>query len=127
MSSEIQGFKISYTWDFGDDKKLAGTLKELVLSGVKTATTGLFREGKEMPEIGDYAAILDFDKKPFCVIQYTHIEVKPFLKVAWDFIQKEGEGDKDIEEWREHHRKFFSLKHDNVKVICEEFKLVLKL
>lgn len=116
--------EISHIWNFGDDKELVEKLKKLVLSGKKKATAGLYREGEKIPKVGDYETILDSDKKPFCVIQCTNVEIKPFLEAGWDFIQKEGEGDKDVEEWRKKHRKFFNLENDNVKVICEEFEVV---
>ncbi len=120
-----------YEWDFGDDKELADHLKQLVLSGEKTATTGLWQEGKTIPVKGQYAAILGSDGKRFCIIQYTAAEVKSFLGVEYDFIQKEGEGDPDVEAWREKHREFFKgfsgSFNDNSKVICEEFILVERL
>lgn len=118
--------KISSEWDFGDNRELAGRLKQLVVDGKKKATTSIYYPGKRIPKPGEYAAILDSDKKRFCVIQYTNIEIKPFLEVGYDFIEKEGEGDKDVEEWRRKHRKFFGLKDDNVKVVCEEFQLTLR-
>lgn len=116
--------KISYTWDFGDDKELADRLKNLVLSGKKKATTGLYREGERVSKVGEFEAIFGSDKKCFCIIRCTNVEVKPFLEVGYDFVQKEGEGDKDVEEWRKKHRKFFNLRDDNVKVVCEEFEVV---
>lgn len=116
--------EILYEWDFGDDRELADKLKKLVLGRVKKATTGLFSEGDKIPKVGDYGAILDSDKKRFCVIRYTNVEIKPFLEVEYDFIIKEGEGDRDVAEWREKHRKFFNIKDDNFKVICEQFELV---
>lgn len=117
--------EISQEWNLGDDKKLAERLKELILNGKKKATTGLYSEGSKVPRTGDYEAILDSNKKRFCIIRCTNVEIKPFLEVGYDFVQKEGEGDKDVEEWREKHRKFFNLRNDNIKVICEEFEIVL--
>ena len=115
--------KISNEWNFGEDRELANRLRKLVLSGKKKATTGLYR-GQRIPKVGEYEAITDFDQKRFCIIRCTNVEVKPFLEVDYFFIQKEGEGDKDVEEWREKHRRFFGLKDDCVKVVCEEFELV---
>lgn len=119
--------EITHEFNFGDDKELAEHLKQLVLSGEKTATTGLYEEAMRVPKAGEYAHIVDTEGKPFCVIQYTSIEVKPFLEVGFDYIQKEGEGDKDVEEWRNKHRKFFAHDisfNDNSLVVCEEFKLI---
>jgi uncharacterized protein YhfF len=120
-----------YEWSFGDDKVLADCLKSLVLVGKKTATTGLYREGKKIPAKGDYAAILDSDGKRFCIIRYLNVEVKPFLRVDYEFIKKEGEGDSDVESWRKSHRDVFrrwsSSFTDDSKVVCEEFEVVERL
>jgi uncharacterized protein YhfF len=121
MANSIE---ISYEWDFGDDRELAEKLKRLVLSGEKKATTGICHQWQKIPKAGEYAAILDSDKRSFCVIRYTKVHVKPFLEVGYDFIQKEGEGDRNVEEWRERHRKFFNLTDDNVEIVCEEFEVV---
>ena len=115
---------ISNAWGFGEDREIAEKLKGLVLSGKKKATTGLYHEGEKIPRVGDYEAILDWDKKPFCVIRCTNVEIKPFLDVDYRFVEKEGEGDRDVEEWREKHRKFFKLKDDTVWVVCQEFEVV---
>jgi len=120
----IKTIEISREWNFGQNKVLADKLKQLVLNGNKKATTGLYYERKKIPKVGDYKIILDSDEKPSCIIRCTNVEIKPFLEVDYDFIEKEGEGDKDIEEWREKHRKFFNLESDKVKVICEEFEVV---
>jgi uncharacterized protein YhfF len=116
--------KIMHSWNFGEDKQFAEKLKQLVLNGKKTATTSLYYSGKKTPKVGEFGEILDSNNKQICVIEYTKVEVKPFLEVDTDFIQKEGEGDKAIGEWRQKHRKFFNLKDDNVKVVCEEFKVI---
>jgi uncharacterized protein YhfF len=121
-------YKISHEWNFGDDKVLADKLKYLVVSGTKTATTGLWREGKIPTPVGEYEIILDNDSKPFCIIQVTNIQVKPFIDVEWEFAQKEGEGDSDLESWRKGHRKIFrqwsDAFTDDSLVVCEEFKVV---
>ena len=116
--------EISHEWSFGEDKELADRLKRLVLEGKKKATTGLLYEGKKVPQVGDFEAIIDSDGKRFCIIKLTKVEVKPFLGVEFDFVEKEGEGDKSIEEWRENFRKFFGPQEDNPTVICTEFELV---
>ncbi len=117
---------VSHEFNFGDDKELVVKLKNLVLEGKKIATTGLYKEGQVIPKVGEYGAIVDGNKKRFCIVQYTSTEVKPFLEVGFDYIKKEGEGDRNVEEWREKHRKFFSHNssfNDKSLVVCEEFKL----
>ncbi len=130
--SEVKILAFEFTklreWNFGKNVSLANKLKGLVLSGKKIATTGLYTEGKVLPKAGEYAAIVGSDNKRFCIIQYTKVEVKPFLEVGYDYITLEGEGDKDTEEWRKKHRKFFTENYgefkDGSQVVCEEFKVV---
>jgi len=121
-------FRIDHEWNFGDDKALADKLRDLVLSGKKTATTGLWYEGKVLTPVGGYEAIVGSDDKRFCIIQITKIEVKPFLEVGWDFAKKEGEDDPDLESWRKGHQKIFrqwtNTFIDQSLVVCEEFKVV---
>lgn len=118
---------VSDEWDFGNDRELADRLKKLVLSGKKTATTGLYKKGAKVPRVGDYAAILGSDKKRFCIIQYTNISIKPFLDVGYEWVKLEGEGDINIEEWRGNFKSFFvselERSGNNFLVICEEFRL----
>lgn len=116
-------------WGFGSNETLANKLKQLVLDGTKTATTGLYKPNKEISKVGDIAEIVDSDNKSFCVIAYTHIEVKPFLDVSYMFAIKEGEGDRSIEEWRVKHKDFFIREYpddftEESLVICEEFKVI---
>jgi isopentenyl-diphosphate delta-isomerase len=119
---------VTHEWNFGDDKILADKLKQLVLAGAKTATTGLWREDKKIPTIGDYEAIVDSNGKRFCIIQITNIEVVPFLEIDYEFVKKEGEGHPNLEAWREDHRhilhQWSDVFTDQSLVICEEFKVV---
>ncbi len=115
---------VSYIWNFGPDRMLSKTLIDLVLSGKKTASTGLYKEGDVVPKVGSFAGIQDLETDEVHTIQYINVEIKPFLAVEYDYIKKEGEGDKTVEEWREKHRTFFHLTHDDVVVVCEEFVLV---
>jgi uncharacterized protein YhfF len=119
---------VTHEWSFGDDQTLSDKLKQLVLSGTKTATTGLWREDKKLPVVGDYEAILDSDGRRFCIIQITDVKVKSFLEVDYDFVKKEGEGYSNLEAWRQDHRRVFhqwsEIFTDQSLVICEEFKLI---
>lgn len=119
-------------WGFGSNEALANKLKQLVLDGTKTATTGLYKADKEISKVGDIAEIVDSNNKSFCVIEYTNIEVKPFLDVPYTFAIKEGEGDESIEEWRIKHKDFFTREYpdnftDKSLVVCEEFKVIKTL
>ena len=117
-------------WGFGGNVVLANKLQQLVLEGKKTATTGLYKNTSQIvSKVGDMAVIISYTGKPFCIIEYTKITLVPFLNVTHEYIVKEGEGDKDVESWRNSHRNFFLreypiLFNDDSLVVCEEFKVV---
>ena len=120
-------------WGFGGNVVLAKKLQQLVLEGRKTATTGLHKSTSQiLPKVGDLAVIMNHEGKPFCIIEYTKITLIPFLDVTYEYITKEGEGDKDVESWRNSHRDFFlreypdSFTEDSL-VICEEFRVMKTL
>ena len=131
QKSKIENFKYD-VWDFGYDKKISQKLIKLVLSGKKTATVGLFMKREKLPEAGNFGIIINHNKKPSCIIEYTKVEVKPFNEVDFDFVKSEGEGFKNINDWRIKHRSFFNLWYKNIfsnesLVVCENFKLLYPL
>ncbi len=101
-------------FNFGSDEVLARKLRDLVVKGEKTATSGLYREGKEIAKVGESATITDSEGNKFCVVEYTKVAMKPFLEVEYEYAVKEGEGYASIEEWRDSHREFFNLKNSSV-------------
>ena len=126
----------AYTaWAFGVE---ADRLAHLVERGQKTATSSahpLYElENEPLPAVGEYSVILDSDERPVCIIQTTRVAVIPFCEVTAEHAYKEGEGDKSLAYWREVHRSFFTdcldevgLEFsDDMKVVCEEFRVVYK-
>lgn len=121
-----KGYK---TWNFGSDRELSDRLIGLVLSGKKTATAGLLKDSTIVPKVGDLGIVEDYKGEPRCLVEYIHIDIKPFLEVDYDFAQAEGEGYKDLEEWRDEHRKIFlkwygDLFTDQSQIVCERFNLL---
>ncbi len=133
----ITKYKINETsysaWAFGAEADL---LAHLVSIGEKTATSSAYQlyeaENEPLPKAGDYNVILDSQNKAVCVIQIQRVYVTAFHDVSEEHAFKEGEGDKSLAYWRKVHKEFFTtcledahLKFtDDMKVICEEFKVV---
>lgn len=123
-------------WAFGADPD---GLAELVVRGVKTATSSAYPvyelEEEPLPEVGSYHIILDADERPMCIIQITKVEVKPFCEVDATHAWKEGEGDRTLAHWQAVHRTFFREEStvlgytftDQMPVVCETFKVVFVL
>ena len=131
LFSQRDKIEASYdAWSFGD---AADKLAELVLNGIKTATSSahpLYEiEGEPLPEVGQYSVILDSEENAICVILTEAVYVMPFNQVNERQAWKEGEGDRSLEYWRSVHRHFFKecmveaglCFQDTMNVVCEEF------
>lgn len=118
-------------------EKLANELLELVLSGVKKATSSCLyqfeHEGNRLPKVGDISIVTDFHDTPKCIIETTKVSIIPFKDITFDICKREGEDD-SLESWRFNHIKFFkSLEKElgfeftlELPVVFEEFKLIYK-
>jgi uncharacterized protein YhfF len=121
---------------FGDSERMADDLLELVLAGIKRATTTLARtfadDGEALPKAGEYAVIVDGRNKPRCVMQTTEMVVKPLTAVDDAFAFDEGEGDRTRETWLRDHRDYFSREaeeegfafSDDIETAFERFVVV---
>jgi uncharacterized protein YhfF len=87
-------------------------LNALVLAGQKRATAGLLEEYEQEDEVlehvGEQLALIDDAGKKLATVEVTSVEVVPFIRVPWDFAAAEGEGDRDLDEWRAGHRRFWA-------------------
>jgi len=121
---------------FADSESLANSLADLVLKGVKTATSslrwGYEAEGEHEPQQGELCVVTNWVGTPLCVIETTEVQVKAFEDVDEAFAAAEGEGDRSLAYWREVHWAFFGrvckdLKRDQspqMTVVCQRFKVV---
>lgn len=98
-------------WHFANDEKNANELAEFVVNGEKTSTaSGLCFykiENEEVPKIGSFNIILDWDNNTKCITKTTKVYTVPFNGVTKEHAFKEGEGDKSLFYWKEVHGKFF--------------------
>ena len=122
-------------WAFGTDADL---LADLVLKGIKTATSSNYLfyelENEELPQVNEYSVILNSKEEAVCIIQTTKVVVIPFHEVSEEHAYKEGERNRTLDDWRDIHKTFFGneLKEigkefkDDILVVCEEFEVVYK-
>ncbi|MGW4643967.1 ASCH domain-containing protein [Sphaerisporangium sp. NPDC004334] len=121
--------------ELGTPGEMRAWLNGLVVSGVKTATTGLLAEyaaeteGLEYP--GERLAVLDDDGAPVATVEITGVEVRPFIEVTWEHAAVEGEGDASLDDWRAGHRRYWSRAgtpvQDDTPVVCLSFHLTQPL
>lgn len=122
---------------FDASKESARHLCNLVLQGKKQATASSLYHyqstGEEMPKIGDYSIVTNFEGTPYGVIQTTDLSIIPFKDLTYDVVKREGE-DEDLASWREKHIRFYQIDgqrsgyefDEDMPVVFEDFKLVYK-
>ncbi|TFG63603.1 MAG: ASCH domain-containing protein [Spirochaetales bacterium] len=132
--------KLMFTaWHFCDNRKDADELADLVLKGDKRATAGAYseylRENEALPEAGGLSVVTDFKGRARCIIKTVSAAVLPFNEVPASFAEREGEGDKSLDWWRDAHRRCFTRElaaagsqfSEEIPVVCEEFDMVYPL
>ena len=98
--------------ELGTPGEMRGWLNGLVLEGRKRATAGLLAEydaeGEQLEHVGERLAVLDDAGQRVATVEVTGVDVLPFGEVPWEFAAAEGEGDRDLEEWRAGHRRYWA-------------------
>lgn len=97
--------------EFGFPGPLRDRLVAAILSGAKTATSGLLADHEHhdepLPQAGARGAVVDSKGRPVAVIEYTAVDVIPIRAVTEDFARAEGEGFTTVAQWREAHETFW--------------------
>ncbi len=117
-------------WHFGNDKKTANKLFDLVLAGDKIATSYLLLKDTKLSK--GFSVLTNWDKTKKILVLTTNIYITTFNGISAEHASKEGEGNKSLDFWKNAHKKFFSKElkkynlnfNENAKVVCEEFKVV---
>jgi uncharacterized protein YhfF len=108
-------------------------LNRLVLDGTKVATAGLWSsdyeaDGEAIDEVGERQVLLDDNDERVAVVEVTRVETHRFADVPWEFADAEGEGFRDIQQWRDGHRSYYAREgitvSDDDLVVCVWFAVV---
>ncbi len=109
-------------WSFGADPEEADELLDLVLAGVKTATTSAVAsyeaEDVPLPSPGDLSILLDGRGRPRALIVTTEVRVCRFDEVDAEHVAAEGEGYGSLADWQTVHAKVFT---DELATVGQEF------
>ncbi|MEU6315511.1 ASCH domain-containing protein [Streptomyces sp. NPDC047014] len=120
---------------------LRDQLVSAVLSGAKTATTGLLAEyeaeREPLPEPGARSVLVDSAERAVAVVEVTAVEVLRLGDVGLRHALDEGEGYTSVAEWRTAHEEFWHSEpvraavgdpaftvDDDSMVVAERFRVV---
>jgi uncharacterized protein YhfF len=132
--------------EFGFPGELRDRLVGAVLSGEKTATTGLLIEweldNEPVPRSGERLLVIDSSQVPVAVIELNDVRVVRLAEVDIATAIAEGEGFATVKEWRSDHEAFWNSYIDDLRsrlsdpswrlvddtpVVVERFRLVDRL
>jgi uncharacterized protein YhfF len=123
-------------FQFGAGREMADQLAQLVLDGIKTATSDLIwhmdAKGKPRWHVGDEHVVLNGSWTPVAVIRTTELQTKRFCDVDEAFAFDYGEGDRSLAWWREFNFAWYANEcrelgiepTEEMPLQCERFEVV---
>jgi uncharacterized protein YhfF len=99
--------------EFGTPGKFREELNDLVLKGIKRATSGTLEwdyqaNNEPIEKVGEKLAVLSSEGKHVATIQATRVEIVRFADVPDEFALAEGEGDFSGDDYRVSHLRYWS-------------------
>jgi uncharacterized protein YhfF len=119
--------------EFGTPGKFREELNDLVLKGIKRATSGTLEwdyqaNNEPIEKVGEKLAVLNSEGKPVATIQATRVEIVRFADVPDEFALAEGEGDLSGDDYRASHLRYWSKQGltitDDTKIVLLYFELL---
>ena len=142
-SHSLDGMNLDHLphMEFAFPGPLRDRLVTAILSGAKTATTGLVleyeRENEPLPKVGQLLAVVDSADQRVAAIELTQVRVIRLAEVDLQHALDEGEGDESVTEWRAGHEKLWHSAemraelddphftvNDDTLVLAQRFRLV---
>jgi uncharacterized protein YhfF len=130
------GLRYFEAFGFGNTPEMADELADLVLRGIKTATSGLLweYEDRQKPRfvVGDLHIVLSGAGKPLAVIETVELRIVPFSEIDAAFARDYGEGNRTLAWWQSHLWEYDveecaalgRTPSPDMPLICERFKVV---
>ncbi len=123
---------------FGENEKDANEYTNLVLNGIKRATSpsllGLQHRNESLPKIGDFMVITNWEGRAQCIVRTTKVQLRPFFSIDAQYAKLQGEGDQSLDYWKKIHwdrytrelASFGRVPRESMIVVCQEFKKVFE-
>ncbi len=92
------------SFKIGNSQASADFGADLILKGIKTATSSLLleyqTENRAPPQAGSLSIVENGNNEPICVVETVEIVIKPFSEVDAPYAYDYGEWDRTLETWR---------------------------
>ena len=126
------------SWHFCDNEQDANECAQLVLDGIKQATSPSLwwhqANNEALGQVGDLNIVTNWAGEAQCIIETTKVSIVPFNEITEQYALLEGEGNKSLKYWQQVHWQYYQreLEHteftpsEDMPIVCEEFKVVFK-
>ena len=133
---DYSGKNITGSYYFCDTQKDADECADLVIKGIKQATSTsvwwLKKNNAAMPKVGDLNIVTDWNGHPKAIVEVTKVEQIKFKDITPEYAFIEGEGDKSLSYWKKVHWEYYSREmspynvtpDENMIIICEYFRTI---
>lgn len=137
--SEYQNTQIPIHYYFCDNKKDADACVELVIKGIKQATSSSLwwykKYNEPLPKIDDLAIVTNWEGVPKVITRVTKVSKVKLGEIDEAYAFKEGEGDKSLAYWHKVHWQYYAREmepfgekpSEDMIIVCEEFETIYKL
>ena len=138
FSEQNQPYRSLPYWHFCDNEVDANECADLVVKGIKRATSPSLwwhqANNEPLPQVGDLNIVTNWQGKAVGIIQTTAVELVAFSDISADYARLEGEGDKSLDYWKRvhweyYHRELAGTEYKpcpTMPIVCEHFTLVFR-
>lgn len=121
---------------FCDNEKDANECAELVVKGIKQATSSSVwwydKYNEVFPKPGDLAIVTNWAGMPKAIIQIRKVEIVKYNDITPEYAFIEGEGDKSLDYWKKVHWDYYSNEMkdfdddptEEMEIVCEYFETI---
>lgn len=134
---EFKDSAMPESWYFHNNEKDANRLAELIVSGKKNASSGLYlwyeEANADLPKIGTKYIITDFDGKAKALIEIKKVDTIPFNQISKDYAELDmGTEIEPLKKQKKAHWDFFAnameesgkKPTEDMLVVCERFETI---
>lgn len=120
----------------GNDDVSCQLQMKKVLSGDKRAISrallGLQLRNEQLPKIGDFTVLTDWNGKARCIVRTVAVRLKPFFSIRSSYVKLDGNG--SLDEWKKIQWELYTrelapygrVPRDSMIVVCEVFEKVFE-
>lgn len=136
---EFKNEDMPESWFFHNNEADANRLVDLVVSGKKKASSGLYnmyqKYEADLPIVGTKHIITNFSGKAQAIIEIIKVDTIPFNQITKEYAELDmGTHIEPIKKWKKAHWNFFSSVFEgseekpteNMLVVCESFETIWK-